>query len=177
MAYNTYRTLTFAIPVTRSRADDSGMWLSVHTDRQATVIAFKGEIDAYNADDVRTRVLGLIATGRALIVDLSGVEFLGVAGLRAILAIGEACTKAHRGWALITSDAVNLLLRVANDQQRLPLVDSMSRARRLATSPDPGCPTPADHPVAANEMLATPAACDSSKASRCGRLCSATKLP
>jgi anti-anti-sigma regulatory factor len=46
-----------------------------------------------------------------LIFDLSGVDFLGVDGLRALLTISEQCAKANRRWALISSDVVNVMLK------------------------------------------------------------------
>jgi anti-sigma B factor antagonist len=52
-----------------------------------TVVAPQGDVDMAVADDMRTRLVGLVDRGRArLVLDLSGVMYIDSAGLGALVA-------------------------------------------------------------------------------------------
>jgi anti-anti-sigma factor len=103
------------------------VWLSSYPRPPATVIEVGGEIDACNAQQVTDYFADFIYVGHPLVLDLSGVDFLGTAGFRAILQFAEECRRAERHWALVSSDAVKILLRVAPNHH-LPAAGSVDTA-------------------------------------------------
>jgi anti-anti-sigma factor len=86
----------------------------------ATIVEINGEIDASNADRVSKYVGGFLSADRALVLDLSGVDFLGVEGLRVLVSIGQQCTQTGLSWAMITSGAIQRLLRIADSIHQIP---------------------------------------------------------
>jgi len=70
-----------------------------------------------------------------LIVDLSGVESLTVAGLRTLIALADTCAQVRRPWALITNAMIEQVLNAARRVTRrycaLPAVGSMTAAREI----------------------------------------------
>ena len=103
----------------------------------ATVITVSGEVDACNAARVSDYIMGFLYADHPLVLDLSGVKFLGVAGLRAVIRFAAECRRAERQWALVSSDAVNLMLRLTDGNYRLPTVGLVDDAlQRLAAVPN-----------------------------------------
>jgi anti-anti-sigma factor len=103
----------------------------------ATVIEVSGEIDASNDQLVTDYFADFIYVGHPLVLDLSGVDFLGTAGFDAILQFDDECRRAQRHWALVGSDAVKILLRLDPDH-RLPAAGSVDAAlERFAALPKP----------------------------------------
>jgi len=103
----------------------------------ATIITVSGEIDPANAEYVSDYIVGFVHVDHPLVLDLSGVAFLGPAGLRAVVRFAAACRRAERHWALVSSDAVNVALRVYGEGERLPVAEALGAAlQRLATLPD-----------------------------------------
>ena len=90
-----------------------------------TVVSITGEIDALNAEPVSEHIRGFVVPGRALVLDLSEVEFLGVAAVRSLMSLGEACAEAQVAWAVIASHAVRRLLDIADRDGRIPAGGSM----------------------------------------------------
>jgi anti-anti-sigma factor len=111
-------------------ADRLRVRVSAHADPEATIIALRGEIDSANIDHLTSYIRGFICTGPALILDLSGVKFIGVAAFRALVAAGEECAQADQQWVLVNSEAMQLLLRASGCEHRLPVVNSLSEALR-----------------------------------------------
>jgi anti-anti-sigma factor len=90
-----------------------------------TVVALSGEIDALNAEPVASYLHEFASGDRALVLDFSGVGFLGVDGLEGLFALGETCDRLGVDWALVTSHSVRRLLRAGDRERRLPAVGSM----------------------------------------------------
>src|ERR1700758_5771443 len=80
-----------------------GVWLCSYPRSPATVIEVGGEIDAHNAQHVTDYLADFIYVSHPLVLDLSGVDFLGTAGFSAILQFAEECRRAGRHWALVSS--------------------------------------------------------------------------
>jgi anti-anti-sigma factor len=117
--------------------------LSAHAHPRVRIVGISGEIDARNADDLSRRLGDIIAAAPpALIIDVRGVEFLGAAGLRALLTVAEECAKANLQWALVTNNALEVLLRVTDRDHKLPAVDSMAEALDLTITGPDGRPSP-----------------------------------
>ena len=101
------------------------------TDTGLTVISISGEIDASNVDDVSRRASERVSDCAALIVDLAEVDFIALDGLHALFALNMQCARTCTTWALIASQAVNLLLRVGDHDKLLPAVGSATEALLL----------------------------------------------
>jgi anti-anti-sigma factor len=101
------------------------------TDTGLTVISISGEIDASNADALNRRASERVSDCAALIVDLAEVDFIALDGLHALFALNMQCARTGTTWALIASQAVNLLLRVADHDTLLPAVGSATEALLL----------------------------------------------
>jgi anti-anti-sigma factor len=109
--------------------------LTVRKDEHLTVIAVTGEIYASNVDDVSRRVRTLIPPVGELIVDLSRIEFIGVAGLKVLLWVNAERARTNSPWVLVASSSVARLLRVSDPGGTLPMVTSSAEAlRRIRTA-------------------------------------------
>ena len=98
------------------------------TSRDLTIIRISGEIDACNVDELTAQARDIVPEGRALVVDLAGVDFIAVAGLRALLAMNIECARCGTSWALIAGAAATRLLRVGDPDHTLPVVGSALEA-------------------------------------------------
>jgi anti-anti-sigma factor len=98
-----------------------------------TVLTIVGDIDAFNTDHLTRFVTATVKAGQALILDLSQVSFLAVAGLRALLQIGEACLLKGMPWTVITSEAVEMTLRATETEGEVPTTNSMDAALQWMT--------------------------------------------
>jgi anti-anti-sigma factor len=98
------------------------------TSRDLTTIRITGDIDAYNVDEVTAHVRDAVPRRRPLVVDLAGVDFIAVAGLRALLAMNIECARCGTPWALIAGTAASRLLRVGDPDHTLPAVGSALEA-------------------------------------------------
>ncbi|MBV9090902.1 MAG: STAS domain-containing protein [Mycobacteriaceae bacterium] len=90
-----------------------------------TVIALRGEIDASNAAGVGTCLHEFVAPDRALVLDLSDLDFLCAEGVQSLFALGDRCERLGVDWALVASHSVRRLLRVYDREASLPAVGSM----------------------------------------------------
>ena len=114
-----------------------GVRLSSRPRPPATVITVSGDVDVCNAEQVRDYIAGFVHVDQPLVLDLSGVKFLGIDGFRAVLGFAAACRRAKREWALVSSAAVNVLLGPSVGDDRLPIVGSVDEAlQRFAALPN-----------------------------------------
>jgi anti-anti-sigma factor len=112
-----------------------GARLRVYARSTATVVTLDGEIDASNAEWVSANIRGLVALGDALVLDMSGVEFLSLHGLRAVFALDADCSQAGVTWMLVASDPVRRMVRIGDRDCALPQVGSVvSALQRLGES-------------------------------------------
>ena len=62
------------------------MKIEVKHEKDVTIVAVNGSVDALTAPDLARAIVDEIAKGRAnLVVDLTGVEFMSSAGLRTLI--------------------------------------------------------------------------------------------
>jgi anti-anti-sigma factor len=144
----------FVSPAGRScggTADGRGVLLRAQQHDEATIVAVSGDIDAWDAARISAYVGGLIATGHPLVLDVTDVDFLAVAGLRALMRIAAECVRAGLEWALVTNDAMNALWRVADRNHRLPARRSVDEALERLTA-STGAPWPL-RPVTARHLM------------------------
>ena len=110
--------------------------LTAHVYSWLTVITIAGDIDATNADLVAHQAVELVPDDRALIVDMADVGFIGVDGVRALFAMNTECIRTDVRWALISSRAVERLLRVGDGERLVPAVRSATEALHLVRRRD-----------------------------------------
>ncbi len=107
--------------------DCAGARLSVQARSLATVLRVEGEIDATNTERLADAVNHFSALETPLVVDISGLQFIGVTGFHALIAFDEERDRAGLLWALVSGDALRPFLRVVTDHQ-LPVASSVAAA-------------------------------------------------
>ena len=103
-------------------------WETHWTKSSVAVVSAHGDIDQTNARALTEYSLAHLAHCRALLLDLTKLEFFGVAGFSALHRISVSCAPAGIGWAFIPGPAVSLLLRICDPDGLLPAVDTVSTA-------------------------------------------------
>jgi anti-anti-sigma factor len=91
------------------------------------VVGVSGDIDASNASDLAVLTRIRLERASSLILDLSGVDFIGAAGFWVLWSIKEHCIAAGPHLAVVASAAVTRLLDVCDPShtlQRRPDVDA-----------------------------------------------------
>ncbi|CAJ1510280.1 STAS domain-containing protein [[Mycobacterium] burgundiense] len=97
-------------------------WLDLHT----AAVSAHGEIDAANAERFGDYVLGLVPHCKFLVVDLSGLKFLGTQGVSALHRIQAEL--ADTAWVIVSSPAVARALRVCDPAGQLLSAGSVEAA-------------------------------------------------
>jgi anti-anti-sigma regulatory factor len=95
----------------------------------ATVVTISGQVDAANGDRVHDFATRFVWISDALILDLSGVEFLAARGISALIAVDDACHTAEVPWTLVPSRVVSRVLRLT-DCDTVPTASSVPAALR-----------------------------------------------
>jgi anti-anti-sigma factor len=91
------------------------------------VVSVRGEVDASNGTDLAGYVERHLGIAGTLVLDLSGVEFFGAAGLTALRRIDLCCDRTR--WQLVASAAVRRVLRACHAED-LPQAESVAAAQR-----------------------------------------------
>lgn len=129
-------------PIARSCGvsnDRSGMLLRTHFQPGTTIIQVLGAIEACNAARLSGYVDDLASAGRSLILDLRGVDFCSSDGLRALVEIVEKSQRSGMPCVLVTSEAVDRLLAVAERDHRPPTAASVEDALQQVTPHNHAC--------------------------------------
>lgn len=93
-----------------------------------TVLSVSGEIDASNVDHLHRNLRRCVGTRRPLIVDLSGINFLGAQGLRALCDFDDERRRSRAGWVLVACPMLCRLVDKVLGAQRLRIAGSVSEA-------------------------------------------------
>lgn len=109
--------------------------ITTHWGRSGGVIAVHGEIDAANADQFGDELQRRVADCEWLVLDLSGLQFIGTAGFSALQRVNVGCAQAGGRWALVPGPATRRLLRVCDPHAILPTADTVSQALAIAQDP------------------------------------------
>lgn len=120
-------------PRSRYHIDCGDARLHIHARRVATVIRVHGAIDASNADSVAEAIRRFSRLKAPLILDLSHVDHMSSAGLRALLILDAEHRRADLHCTVVDGAALRLLTRVVPNHG-LPVVDSVPDALRRAES-------------------------------------------
>jgi anti-anti-sigma factor len=92
------------------------------------VVTISGAIDAMNVDQVTECCERFIMPDKPLVLDLSGVDCLAAQGIQFLYRVDQDCGAAGLEWALIASQPVTRVLRITDDQARVPIVRSVHEA-------------------------------------------------
>lgn len=106
-------------------ADRDGVDVRAQLRHLATVLTISGDIDARNTDRVSAYAARLVPLGNALLLDLSGVGFFAAQSISVLVTVGDACGNAELPWALVTSHAVDRVLRISEHDDILPVASSV----------------------------------------------------
>ena len=98
-------------------------------------ISLAGRMDVQGTQEIDLKFNGYTATQRAVIVDMSGVDFLSSIGIRTLLLAAKAIL--HRGgkMVLFNPDAtVTNILKMAGIDTMIPICQSLDEARAAVAS-------------------------------------------
>ena len=105
--------------------DRDGVDMRAQLRHLATVLTISGDIDARNVDRVSAYATRLVPVGNGLLLDLSGVTFFAAQSISVLVTVGDACDNAELPWALVTSHAVDRVLRISEHDDILPVASSV----------------------------------------------------
>ncbi|MGH3562351.1 MAG: STAS domain-containing protein [Mycobacterium sp.] len=104
---------------------------NAHLGRSGVVITIHGEIDAANAGVLAEYVERCTDYCEWLVLDLSGLDFIGTAALSALHTIKDRCAAVEANWTLVPNPVVSRVLRFCAPDRALPIDESLTDA--LAT--------------------------------------------
>ena len=95
-----------------------------------TVIEVGGEVDVYTAPKLDAELTSIVGSGKAaIVVDLSGVEFLDSTGLGVLVKALKHAKEAGGSLAVVaTSDRITKVFRITGLDSAIPLHDSVDSA-------------------------------------------------
>jgi anti-anti-sigma factor len=103
--------------------------------RSVAVISARGEIDASNAGNLTDLAVAHVTRCRAIILDLSDLDFFGTEGFLALHRVSVSCARVGTSWAMVPGAAVTRVLRICDPQCSLPTACTVDAA--MATFPRP----------------------------------------
>jgi len=112
-----------------------GVTLTANQLPGAIVVAARGELDAFNIHHLTEYVSSFVTRGRPLVLDLSQLDFLAAQGIQALFELDGKCGRTGIDWAVLTGHAVARLLRVCDQDARLPAVTSIDEALERFSRP------------------------------------------
>jgi len=105
-----------------------GVHLHTQIHSGAAVIGATGELDAANIEHLTNYARRCLGARRALVLDLSQLDFLAAQGIICLFDIGDEFERNGIEWALVPGRAVLRLLRICDRDARLPAVSSVDEA-------------------------------------------------
>lgn len=92
------------------------------------IVTARGELDAANASEFFSYTASHCAQVTELMLDLTGVEFLGTAGFSALQSLHQRCAADGIEWTLLPSPAVKRLLQICDPESALPVQPTVGAA-------------------------------------------------
>jgi anti-sigma B factor antagonist len=87
---------------------------SVTDHDNAIVVAFTGDVDLETSPSAREVLLGLVGGGRAILIDLSGVDYIDSSGVASLVEALQETRKAGTALGLVAvSEAAMRVLKLA----------------------------------------------------------------
>lgn len=101
---------------------DSALYLDIQVSGPETVIAMRGELDICSAAALAACVSGLdFASVREVVLDLTLLDFIDVAGVRAVLALEAVCSRSGTPLTIIPGrPVVHRVFQLTDVEPRLP---------------------------------------------------------
>ena len=99
----------------RERLTFSTEWV----DAESVRIAVAGEVDAFNAQELREYVFRRAANCRSLMLDLRDVTFFSTAGFSTLRTIGVRCDRANVSLTLQGSSAVSRVIAICDSDRMM----------------------------------------------------------
>jgi anti-anti-sigma factor len=112
-----------------------GVTLTANQFAGAIVVAATGEFDAFNLHHLTDYAGSFITRGRRLVLDLSQLDFLAAQGIRILFELDGECVRTGAQWAVLTGRPVSRLLRICDQDARLPAVTSIDEALERFSRP------------------------------------------
>jgi len=98
----------------------------------AVKINLSGRMDIQGAQDIDLKLSGMTASQRAVIVDMSAVNFLASIGIRSLLMVAKAVNSRGGKVVLFNPDeTVTKILEMAGIDTLIPISRSLDDARQL----------------------------------------------
>lgn len=91
-------------------------------------VAAHGEIDVRSAPVLAEYVCAQVARGGVVVLDLTDIDFFGVAGLSVFEALDETCAANGASWVLCSGHPVRRLLQAAGRESSVRSFDSIDDA-------------------------------------------------
>lgn len=98
------------------------------------IVSAFGAIDGLSAHALIEHAFAETLHYRALIVDLSGLEFFGTDGFSALYGISAHCTRTGTIWMLVPGSAVTRLLGICDPLGALPTAETVDAALTSAVA-------------------------------------------
>lgn len=112
-----------------ARTDNNAAVFATHWLRPSTaVITARGDLDAANAAEFTEYTTRHTVHAEHLVLDLSGIDFLGTAGFFTLQALNARCAETGVDWTLVPSRAVARLLQICGPTPALPTRTTVATA-------------------------------------------------
>ena len=92
------------------------------------IVTARGELDAANASEFFSYAASHSVRMTELVLDLTGVEFVGTAGFSALQSLHLRCAAEDIEWTLLPSPAVKRLLQICDPESALPVAPTVDAA-------------------------------------------------
>jgi anti-anti-sigma factor len=106
---------------------DEQLAVEARTHRRTALVALRGELDLLTVSKVAEILDGIELTAdgvRHLVLDLRGLTFMDMPGLRELIKQNEYARSNHHNLAVVRgTDAINRLLKLTGVEEHLVLVD------------------------------------------------------
>lgn len=124
-AIGTCRVLR-ADPRTLDRREEHhrGIFSACHLSDATVLVTVRGEVDATNSRALAGYVERQLAASTRLVLDLTVIEFFGVAGFAALHNINAICARYGLSWVLIVGSQLRRFTAICDPENLLPVEDS-----------------------------------------------------
>ncbi|WP_445169912.1 STAS domain-containing protein [Mycolicibacterium sp. Dal123E01] len=96
--------------------------------RQVTVVAVQGSVDALTAPQLNDALDGALEGGpRAVVADLSQVDFLASAGMSALIIAHEKCS-GSTAFGVVATGAIARPMRLVGIHETIPMFETLDEA-------------------------------------------------
>jgi anti-anti-sigma factor len=117
---NKVRTTSVSVAEKSVSVAATGAIFTAHDGTDGSLVAVHGDIDMLSAPMFSDFVCSRVSSKRHLTLDLSNVEFFGIAGLSVFDAVREYTAGIGASWSIVASRSVTRLLQVADLESTIP---------------------------------------------------------